>query len=192
MRRKTRRGRMLLLGLLFIIYSAINVYSASDVGDNGADSELDPNDPTQSSQRLSTNMPSNEDDSGMGSSTMETLLSTITASSTAATQSTTVIQEGPYRTYRKRRDNCTAPAIEQFPPTVLPVWFRNHGGIIIHILIAIFTFLGLAIVCDDYFVSSLDRICEGIFTYIHFYIYYFVKCDQMLFNVHQIQIIFKI
>lgn len=25
---------------------------------------------------------------------------------------------------------------------------------------AIFTFLGLAIVCDDYFVSSLDRICE--------------------------------
>lgn len=27
-------------------------------------------------------------------------------------------------------------------------------------MIAIFTFLGLAIVCDDYFVSSLDRICE--------------------------------
>lgn len=36
----------------------------------------------------------------------------------------------------------------------------QHGGIIIHILVAIFTFLGLAIVCDDYFVSSLDRLCE--------------------------------
>lgn len=36
----------------------------------------------------------------------------------------------------------------------------QHGGIIIHILVAVFTFLGLAIVCDDYFVSSLDRICE--------------------------------
>lgn len=176
MRRRTRRGRMLSLGLLFIIYSAINVYSASDVSDNGADSELDPNDLIESSQRFSTNMPTNEDDLGMDSSTMETLLSTITAS-TAATQSTTVIEKGPYRSYRKRRENCTAPAIEQFPPTILPVWFRNHGGIIIHILIAIFTFLGLAIVCDDYFVSSLDRLCEGIFTYIHFYLFYLVKCD---------------
>jgi hypothetical protein len=36
---------------------------------------------------------------------------------------------------------------------------RKHGGIIIHIIVATFSFLGLAIVCDDYFVSSLDRIC---------------------------------
>ena len=34
------------------------------------------------------------------------------------------------------------------------------SGLIIHVLVAIFTFLGLAIVCDDYFVASLDRICE--------------------------------
>ena len=38
---------------------------------------------------------------------------------------------------------------------------RKHGGLIIHILVAVYTFFGLAIVCDDYFVSSLDRICEG-------------------------------
>lgn len=43
---------------------------------------------------------------------------------------------------------------------MFPPWFREKGGLIIHVLIAIFTFLGLAIVCDDYFVSSLDRICE--------------------------------
>lgn len=172
MRRRTRRGRMLSLGLLFIIYSAINVYSASDVGENGADSELDPNEPTPSSQRFSTIMQSNEDESGIGSSTIESLLTSIGTSTPTptASQSTTVIEKGPYRTYRKRRENCTAPAIEQFPPTILPVWFRNHGGIIIHILIAIFTFLGLAIVCDDYFVSSLDRICEGIFNYIIFFL----------------------
>lgn len=30
----------------------------------------------------------------------------------------------------------------------------------IHVIVAIFTFLGLAIVCDEYFVASLDRICE--------------------------------
>lgn len=63
------------------------------------------------------------------------------------------------RTYRQKR-NCTPPAIEQFPPPLFPPWFREKGGLILHVLIAIFTFLGLAIVCDDYFVSSLDRICE--------------------------------
>lgn len=63
------------------------------------------------------------------------------------------------RSYRPKR-NCTPPAIEQFPPPLFPPWFREKGGLIIHVLIAIFTFLGLAIVCDDYFVSSLDRICE--------------------------------
>jgi solute carrier family 24 (sodium/potassium/calcium exchanger), member 4 len=41
---------------------------------------------------------------------------------------------------------------------------RKHGGLIIHILVAAFTFIGLAIVCDEYFVSSLDRICEGRYT----------------------------
>lgn len=64
------------------------------------------------------------------------------------------------RTYRQKRPNCTPPAIEQFPPPLLPAGFREKGGLILHVLIAIFTFLGLAIVCDDYFVSSLDRICE--------------------------------
>jgi len=39
---------------------------------------------------------------------------------------------------------------------------RLHGGIIIHIIVAIYMFIGLAVVCDEYFVASLDRICEGI------------------------------
>lgn len=32
MRRRSRRGRMFSLGLFFIIYSAINVYSSSEIG----------------------------------------------------------------------------------------------------------------------------------------------------------------
>lgn len=67
----------------------------------------------------------------------------------------------PYPTVRPRRTNCSAPAIEQFPRPLMGPEARKHGGLIIHILAAIYTFLGLAIVCDDYFVSSLDRICEG-------------------------------
>ncbi|XP_012260271.1 probable sodium/potassium/calcium exchanger CG1090 isoform X2 [Athalia rosae] len=63
-------------------------------------------------------------------------------------------------TYRPRRPNCSAPAIEQFPRPLMGPEARKHGGLIIHVLVAIYTFLGLAIVCDDYFVSSLDRICE--------------------------------
>lgn len=159
MRRRTRRGRMLSLGLLFIIYSAINVYSASDVA-NSSNSAAD-SEPIYStiSPKFTSISPTNDgDDIASVSPSSEPL-----ASSTTTAQPAPVTEKGPYRTYRKRRENCTAPAIEQFPPTILPVWFRNHGGIIIHILIAIFTFLGLAIVCDDYFVSSLDRICEGNF-----------------------------
>lgn len=64
-------------------------------------------------------------------------------------------------TWRPKRENCTPPAIEQFPPPLMSKWVRRHGGLIIHILVAIFTFFGLAIVCDEYFVASLDRLCEG-------------------------------
>lgn len=49
----------------------------------------------------------------------------------------------------------------QFPKPLMGQNARKHGGLILHILVAVFTFIGLAIVCDEYFVSSLDRICEG-------------------------------
>lgn len=79
---------------------------------------------------------------------------------TPTTQTTPVTKPYPYPTVRPRRTNCSAPAIEQFPRPLMGPEARKHGGLIIHILVAIYTFLGLAIVCDDYFVSSLDRICE--------------------------------
>jgi len=66
--------------------------------------------------------------------------------------------------------DCPRPAIEQFPKPLIGPSARRHGGLIIHLALAVYTFIGLAIVCDEYFVSSLDRICEGnsaffIFTY---------------------------
>ncbi|KAK9730661.1 Sodium/calcium exchanger protein [Popillia japonica] len=63
-------------------------------------------------------------------------------------------------TLRPKRNNCTPPAIEQFPRPLMGPQARRHGGIIIHVLVAVYTFIGLAIVCDEYFVASLDRICE--------------------------------
>ncbi|XP_063237758.1 probable sodium/potassium/calcium exchanger CG1090 [Bacillus rossius redtenbacheri] len=59
-----------------------------------------------------------------------------------------------------RPANCTPPAIEQFPRPLIGQRARKSGAIVVHLLAAVYTFLGLAIVCDDYFVSSLDRICE--------------------------------
>jgi hypothetical protein len=56
---------------------------------------------------------------------------------------------------------CIPPAIRQFPKPLIGPEQRKHGGIIVHIIVAVYTFLGLAIVCDEYFVASLDRICEG-------------------------------
>ncbi|XP_024879573.1 probable sodium/potassium/calcium exchanger CG1090 isoform X1 [Temnothorax curvispinosus] len=79
---------------------------------------------------------------------------------TTATPTTQMTTRYPYPTVRPRRTNCSAPAIEQFPRPLMGPEARKHGGLIIHVLAAIYTFLGLAIVCDDYFVSSLDRICE--------------------------------
>lgn len=170
MRRRARRGRMLLLGLLFIIYSAITVYSAppSNVTNESSGNKPVPtelprddiiNDATTKSNAA---LPATTKSSGTSPGTTEYDDGSASTSTTEAT--TTTINPANIDTrgsYRPKRYNCTPPAIDQFPPPLLPRSFREHGGLILHILIAIFTFLGLAIVCDDYFVSSLDRICEG-------------------------------
>ncbi|KYN26787.1 Sodium/potassium/calcium exchanger 5 [Trachymyrmex cornetzi] len=56
--------------------------------------------------------------------------------------------------------NCTPPAIKEFPPDGFTRQQRQAGFIIIHFAIAIYLFLLLAIVCDDFFVPSIKKICE--------------------------------
>ena len=56
--------------------------------------------------------------------------------------------------------NCTPPAIEEFPRPLIPQYARARGGLIIHLSIAVYMFLGLSIVCDDYFVPALERMVE--------------------------------
>ena len=38
---------------------------------------------------------------------------------------------------------------------------RARGGLVLHILVAAYMFIGLAIVCEDYFVPSLTRVSDG-------------------------------
>ncbi|XP_043074559.1 sodium/potassium/calcium exchanger 4 [Puntigrus tetrazona] len=56
--------------------------------------------------------------------------------------------------------NCTEPAIHEFPDDIFTNAERKSGGVMLHIVAALYMFLALAIVCDDYFVTSLEKICE--------------------------------
>jgi len=56
--------------------------------------------------------------------------------------------------------NCSEPAYKEFPSDGLTSQQRSSGAIVIHILLSLYMFLGLAIICDDYFVASLEQIVE--------------------------------
>ncbi|XP_045784137.1 sodium/potassium/calcium exchanger 4-like [Maniola jurtina] len=56
--------------------------------------------------------------------------------------------------------NCTPPAILEFPSDGLNRSQRQHGFILIHCVLAVYCFLLLGIICEDYFVPSLEILCE--------------------------------
>ncbi|XP_030577333.1 LOW QUALITY PROTEIN: sodium/potassium/calcium exchanger 4 [Archocentrus centrarchus] len=56
--------------------------------------------------------------------------------------------------------NCSAPAIHEFPDDLFTNNERKSGAILLHIVAALYMFLALAITCDEYFVTSLEKICE--------------------------------
>ena len=55
---------------------------------------------------------------------------------------------------------CYSPDIEQFPKGIFDQSDRLKGAVVIHFLVALYMFVGLAIVCDEYFVPSLSSICK--------------------------------
>ena len=55
--------------------------------------------------------------------------------------------------------NCVKPSIDDFPDDFMTQYQRQkQGGVVIHFLLAIYMFGALALVCDDYFVPSLEQI----------------------------------
>ena len=62
---------------------------------------------------------------------------------------------------KDNKTGCQVPAVDKFPDPLLGREARLYGGVIIYILLATYMFIGLAIICDDYFVPALDRISEG-------------------------------
>lgn len=56
--------------------------------------------------------------------------------------------------------NCSQPAIHEFPKDFFTNDERKTGAIMLHIVATLYMFLALAITCDEYFVTSLEKICE--------------------------------
>lgn len=55
---------------------------------------------------------------------------------------------------------CTQPSIKEFPKDVFTQQQRRYGAVLLHVFLAMYMFVALAFVCDDYFISALDKICE--------------------------------
>lgn len=68
------------------------------------------------------------------------------------------IPSNPNTTVRMKR-NCTKPAIFEFPSDGLTRDQRQHGLIVMHLLVACYCFWLLAVVCDDYFVPVIEMMC---------------------------------
>ncbi|XP_044271397.1 probable sodium/potassium/calcium exchanger CG1090 isoform X2 [Tribolium madens] len=135
--RRTRRHKFLQISVFFLIYSIIHVLSENS---------------TQTNEKNAT-------DTTTEISTTVIKLLTSPTETTPKTTTSRVLLLAKKRNASGTED-CTPPAIQQFPRPLIGPTSRKHGGIIVHIIVAVYTFLGLAIVCDEYFVASLDRICE--------------------------------
>ncbi|XP_054874685.1 sodium/potassium/calcium exchanger 3 [Amphiprion ocellaris] len=72
-----------------------------------------------------------------------------------------LLQEGnESKLYSEVEKNCTEPAIHEFPRDYFTNQERTEGAVGLHVLCAVYMFYALALVCDDYFVPSLEKICE--------------------------------
>ncbi|KAF5269163.1 hypothetical protein FQR65_LT02463 [Abscondita terminalis] len=58
--------------------------------------------------------------------------------------------------------NCTPPAINEFPSDGFTRQQRQSGWILIHVFLACYAFVLLAIVCDDFFVPAIKKLCDGL------------------------------
>ena len=58
-------------------------------------------------------------------------------------------------------NNCVKASIDEFPNDFMTQYQRKEqGGVVIHLLLAIYMFGALAVVCDDYFIPSLEQITK--------------------------------
>ncbi|XP_025837227.1 sodium/potassium/calcium exchanger 4 [Agrilus planipennis] len=58
--------------------------------------------------------------------------------------------------------NCTPPAIDDFPKDLFSEKQRQDGAVVIHIIVSLYLFVALAVVCDKFFVPAVEKICHAL------------------------------
>ncbi|XP_072376378.1 sodium/potassium/calcium exchanger 3 isoform X1 [Diabrotica undecimpunctata] len=58
--------------------------------------------------------------------------------------------------------NCTPPAIDDFPRDFFTEEQRQGGAVVVHIVVSLYLFVALAVVCDKYFVPAVEKICHAL------------------------------
>ena len=98
---------------------------------------------------------------GISSSSLRNrvILSLLLAVAAAASAAST---DGEPAVTPSAAENCTHPAIEEFPPDFITPEQRKKGGIAAHIIIALYLIVALGMICDDYFVPVLEIICDAL------------------------------
>ncbi|TWW55673.1 Sodium/potassium/calcium exchanger 3 [Takifugu flavidus] len=56
----------------------------------------------------------------------------------------------------------SSSGVGDFPKDIFTLEQKRHGAVLLHVLCAIYMFLALAIVCDVYFVPSLEKLSENL------------------------------
>ncbi|CAF2342261.1 unnamed protein product [Rotaria sp. Silwood2] len=55
-------------------------------------------------------------------------------------------------------NKCESASIDEFPPLFFTNEQRRRGGVLVYIVLILYSFAAIEIVCDDYFASALERI----------------------------------
>jgi hypothetical protein len=55
-------------------------------------------------------------------------------------------------------NKCESASIDEFPPLFFTDEQCRRGGIFVYIILILYSFAAIEIVCDDYFASALERI----------------------------------
>lgn len=59
-----------------------------------------------------------------------------------------------------REEECVPNSSDEFPADLFTPEQKKHGAVILHFILGIYCFTLLAVVCNDYFLPSVERICE--------------------------------
>ena len=62
---------------------------------------------------------------------------------------------------RSENVSCQGSDDSEFPEDLFTEYERKHGAIILHVILAVYCFAAIAIVCTEYFLPTIKCICEG-------------------------------